>query len=252
MNKKNRLILVTNDDGYKAKGIKSLINIAKEFGDVIVVAPEKGQSGMSHSVSLGVPLYVKKSQDGFYCTGSPVDCVKIAIHKLTERKPDLVLSGINHGSNSSVSSFYSGTIGAAREASLNNIPSIGFSLLDHDEDANFEASVHFARIIIKNALANNFTGKSCFNVNIPNKPVAEIKGIKTCRQTIGKWVEEFDYGTDKNNNPAYWLTGRFSNFEPEAQDTDEWALNNNYVAIVPINTDATNYKVLEDIRQWNF
>ncbi len=252
MHKKDILILVTNDDGYQARGFAKLLNIAKEYGEVIAVAPERGQSGMSHSVSLGVALYVNKMADGYYCNGSPVDCVKLAIHELSERKPDLVLSGINHGSNSSVSALYSGTIGAAREACLNGIPSIGFSLSDHSPDADFEASEHFARIIIETALNQNITADTCLNVNIPNISLSEIKGIKTCRQTAGKWVQEFDYKKDEVGNKTYWLGGHFSNFEPEAQDTDEWALTNNYVSIVPINTDNTNYEVLKNVEKWKF
>ncbi len=252
MNKKERLILVTNDDGYRSKGIRELAKLAKEFGEVVIVAPKEVESGTSHSVTLRKPLYVNEIQDGYYCTGKPADCVKIAIHKLINRKPDLVLSGINHGSNSSVSSIYSGTIGAAREASLNGIPSIGFSLLDYMEDADFDASVHFARKIIKAALENEFTGNYCLNVNIPKLKLEEIQGIKVCRQTIGKWEEEFEYKLDENNIGAYWLKGQFKNFEPDANDTDEWALNNNYVAVVPINTDSTNYKVFDKMLNWKF
>ncbi len=257
MDKKDRLILVTNDDGYQARGIKYLTEIALEFGEVVVVAPERGQSGMSHSVSLGVPLYLNKVETGnahqsYFCSGTPADCIKIGIHKVLDRKPDLILSGINHGSNSSVSAIYSGTIGAAREGSLNGVPSIGFSLLDHSPNANFGASAHYARIIIKKALENGMPERSCLNVNIPKIPLEDIKGIKTCRQTQGKWVEEFDHRTNPYKKDYYWLTGEFSNFEPHAEDTDEWALQNNYISIVPINLDFTCYDVLGKIKEWNF
>lgn len=257
MNKKDLLILVTNDDGYQARGLEYLTKVAQEFGQVVVVAPERGQSGMSHSVSLGIPLYLNKVETGnayqsYYCSGTPADCIKIGIHKVLGRKPDIILSGINHGSNSSVSAIYSGTIGAAREGSLNGIPSIGFSLLDHSAGADFEASAHYARIIIKKALEKGMPERSCLNVNIPRVSLEEIKGIKMCRQTKGKWVEEFDHRTNPYKKDYYWLTGEFSNFEPNAEDTDEWALQNNYIAVVPINIDFTCYEVLDKIKDWNF
>ncbi len=252
MENKDRLILVTNDDGYQSKGINELIELAKEFGEVVVVAPNKVQSGTSHSVSLRRPLYVNKYEAGYYCTCKPADCVKIALHELLDRKPDLVLSGINHGSNTSVSAIYSGTIGAAREATLNGIPSIGLSLADSCEDADLTAAIHFSRIIIKTALENGIKGNNCLNVNIPSIPLQDIKGVKMCRQTRGKWQEEFEYNIDDNEKDYYLLKGEFSNFELDATDTDEWALKNNYISIVPIDTDITNYDVLNDIRTWQF
>jgi 5'-nucleotidase len=250
-----KLILVTNDDGYYARGIKRLAEIAVKFGRVIVVAPERSQSGMSHSVSLNTPLYLNKYESkhvytSYICSGTPVDCVKIALHELLGRKPDLILSGINHGSNASVSAIYSGTVAAAREGSLNGVPSIGFSLLNHAPDANFEASGHYAEIIIQKALENGIPVDTCLNVNIPDISVNEIKGIKMCRQTQGKWVEEFDHRTNPSNKDYYWLTGKFTNFEPLAEDTDEWALQNNYVSIVPIEVDLTSYTVLEELKKW--
>jgi 5'-nucleotidase len=252
-----KLILVTNDDGYYARGIKKLAEIARNFGKVVVVAPEKSQSGMSHSVSLNTPLYLNKYEisDGYssyICSGTPVDCVKIALHEVLERKPDIILSGINHGSNASVSAIYSGTVAGAREGGLNGVPSIAFSLLNHSADANFDASAHFARIIIQKALENGIPPNTCLNVNIPDIPLIEIKGIKICRQTQGKWVEEFDHRTNPSNKDYYWLTGRFSNFEPLADDTDEWALLNNYVSIVPVEIDLTSYTVLEQLKTWKF
>ncbi len=250
MKNTNRLILVTNDDGYQSKGINELVELAKEFGEVVVVAPHKVQSGTSHSVSLRRPLYVKKFEYGYYCTCKPADCVKIAVHELLDRKPDLVLSGINHGTNSSVSAIYSGTIGAAREATLNGIPAIGLSLDDASEDANFTAAIHFSRILIKKALENNISSNYCLNVNIPRIPLESIKGFKICRQTKGKWQEEFDYKVDDNANDYYLLKGEFTNFEPESTDTDEWALQNNYISIVPIDTDITNYDVLDNMQKW--
>jgi 5'-nucleotidase len=256
-NKSEKLILVTNDDGYYARGIKSLIKIAVKFGNVVVVAPERSQSGMSHSVSLNTPIYLNKYEQnseftGYICSGTPADCVKIALHEILDRKPDLILSGINHGSNASVSAIYSGTIAAAREGSLNGVPSIGFSLLNHLADANFEVASHFAEIIIEKALENGFSEQTCLNVNIPYLTKDKIKGIKMCRQTQGKWIEEFDHRTNPSNKDYYWLTGEFSNFEPLAEDTDEWALENNFISIVPIEIDSTSYTVLEQLKKWKF
>ncbi len=255
--KNKRLILVTNDDGVHAKGINELIKIATQFGEVVVVAPEKGQSGMSHSVSLNEPLYLNKikSEPGltiYSCSGTPVDSVKIALHKILDRHPDLLISGINHGSNTSVSAIYSGTIGAAREGSLNGIPSIGFSLLSHAHDADFTGSVLYAGKIIEKVIQNGIPKKTCLNVNVPNIAPEKIEGIKMCRQTSGKWVEEFDHRTSPNKKDYYWLTGKFSNFEPKATDTDEWALENNFVSIVPIEIDLTSYSVLDELNKWTF
>ncbi|MBN1252325.1 MAG: 5'/3'-nucleotidase SurE [Bacteroidales bacterium] len=255
--KEKRLILVTNDDGIDAKGIKELIKIAEKFGRVVVVAPEKGQSGMSHSVSLNEPIYLKKITSNnntlqYSCSGTPVDSVKIALHHVLDEKPDLIISGINHGSNASVSAIYSGTIGAAREGSLNDIPSVGFSLLDHSPEADFTASIIFAEKIIEKVFENGIPKRTCLNVNIPNIHENQINGIKVCRQTKGKWVEEFNHRINPNNKEYFWLTGKFSNFEPESKDTDEWALENNYVSIVPIEVDLTSYKVLDELNKWNF
>jgi len=255
--KYRKLILVTNDDGVQAKGINELIKIAGRFGEVVVVAPETGQSGKSHSVSLNEPLYLNKikSEPGltiYSCSGTPVDSVKIALHKILNRNPDLIISGINHGSNASVSAIYSGTVAAAREGSLNGVPSIGFSLLDHDQNADFTASVIYAEKIIEKTILNGIPKRICLNVNIPNIAIEKIKGVKVCRQTSGKWVEEFDFRTNPNKKDYYWLTGKFSNFEPEATDTDEWALENDFVSVVPIEVDLTSYSVLEELNKWGF
>ncbi len=256
-NKNNRLILVTNDDGIDARGINELIKIAEQYGRVVVVAPEKGQSGMSHSVSLNVPIYLQKMESEnntvkYSCSGTPVDCVKIALHHVLNEKPDLILSGINHGSNASVSAIYSGTMGAAREGSLNSVPAIAFSLLDHSLDADFSASIVYAKKIIENVLENNKNKKICLNVNFPKIAINDIKGILICRQTKGNWIEEFDYRVNPNKKEYFWLTGKFSNFEPEAQDTDEWALENNYVAIVPTMVNLTNNEELDKLNKWKW
>ncbi len=251
---KKLLILVSNDDGVFAKGLQSLIDVVKPFGQVVVVAPEKGESGMSHAISINVPLRVKKIKEEkdltiYSTTGTPVDCVKLAINQLLDREPDIIVSGINHGSNASISVIYSGTMGAAIEACLNNIPSIGFSLLNHNSDADFEMSKVYVEKIFKNVIENGLPKGTCLNVNLPDIPLNQVKGVKVCRMTKGVWKEEYDKRTDPHEKDYYWLTGNFNNFEPDEKDTDEWALNNNYVAIVPIHTDLTNYKVLEQLKK---
>ena len=256
-NKGERLILVTNDDGIEANGIKEITKIAEKFGTVVVVAPEKGQSGMSHSVSLNTPLYLNKLESEndtvkYSCSGTPADCVKIALHHILDRKPDLLISGINHGSNASVSAIYSGTIGAAREGSLNDITSIGFSLLDHDANADFSASIIYAEKIIEKVIKNGIPKRTCLNVNFPNVPENQINGVKVCRQTQGKWIEEFDRRINPYKKEYFWLTGKFTNFEPESKDTDEWALENNFVSIVPIELDLTSNTGLDELKKWKF
>ena len=250
------LIFVTNDDGYQAAGIAALIRLAAEFGDVVAVAPNESYSGMSHSITMHRPLSVNtvSCEPGieiYSCTGTPVDCVKIGFDEvLKDRVPDLVLSGINHGSNANVSVIYSGTMGAATEAALYGIPSIGLSLTDHSPAADFTASVHYGREIIARVLkmpAERIAGL-CLNVNIPNIPLDEIQGIRICRQTRGNWREDFIHRTDPNNRDYYWMSGRFYNFEQDAQESDEWALRNGYVAIVPVQMDLTDYARLDLLR----
>lgn len=255
MNKKP-LILITNDDGINAKGISALIEIAKPFGDVIVVAPQGSQSGMSSAITVKIPLHLKtiNSSNGIsklVSSGTPVDCVKLALNQVLDHKPDLLLSGINHGSNSSISVVYSGTMGAAIEGSLNGIPSIGFSLTDFSPDADFSIVEKYAPKIIENVLANGLPEYTCLNVNFPAIEVENAKGIKICRQTKGRWQAEFDKRTDPHKRDYYWLTGNFKNYEPDAEDTDEWALKNSYVSIVPVKIDFTNYDAFNHLKKWN-
>lgn len=251
------LIFVTNDDGVQAAGIAALIRLATEFGDVIAVAPDESYSGMSHAITMHHPLFVstvtcEPGLEVYSCTGTPVDCVKIGFDEiLKERIPDLVLSGINHGSNANISVIYSGTMGAATEAALYGIPSIGFSLTDHSPAADFTASVHYARKIIAQVLAmpTEQLAGLCLNVNIPDIPLADIKGIKVCRQTKGNWREDFVHRTDPHNRDYYWMSGKFYNFEHEAEDSDEWALTHGYVAVVPVKMDLTDYTRLDTLRE---
>jgi len=252
------LILVTNDDGYLAKGLHSLVEVAKKFGEVYVVCPEKSASGLSHSITLNNPLRYKQikffNDVNFYiCSGTPVDSVKLGLAKILPQKPNLILSGINHGNNSAISCFYSGTVCAAMEGSINGIHSIAFSLLDYSEDADFTASKYYAEIIIKNVLnnLNKLPTKICLNINIPKASLQEIKGIKVVRAAKGNWKEEFLERIDPANNFYYWMTGNFNNFEENATDTDEWALKNNYIAIVPLLIDLTAYEYIDKLNYFN-
>ena len=250
-------ILVTNDDGIDAGGMKELIKIAREFGDVVVISTQVPMSGMSHAITIKVPLRVKLVEEGpgykkFLTNGTPVDGVKLAFNSLLERKPDLVLSGINHGSNSSSSILYSGTMAAAMEGAINHIPSIGFSLLDYDPDADFIPSGKVAREVIQMVMDKGLPDGICLNVNIPSVPSEEIKGIRMCSQANGYWKEEFEKRTDPGGHEYYWLTGFFHNREPEGggAGTDEWALEHHYVSVVPINTDMTAYSMLKKMKSW--
>lgn len=244
--KKKPLILITNDDGYQAPGIRTLINIAKPLGRVVVVAPEKAHSGMGHAVTLENPVRLRNIEETtdyteYACSGTPVDCVKIAINNLLAENPDLIISGINHGANSSVNIIYSGTMAAAVEGALAGINSIGFSLLDFSYKADFEPSKYYIDIILRKMLGSGYEDGLCLNVNIPAVSSAEIKGIKVCRQSKGHWIEEFNEREDPHKRKYYWLTGTFHKGEENA-DTDLWALENNYVTIVPVTLDLTNHE----------
>jgi 5'-nucleotidase len=238
------LILVVNDDGITAPGIRALVEAVRPLGDVVVVAPDSPQSGMGHAITINKPLRLHKVDDifgdipSYHCSGTPADCVKIAVDKVMHRHPDLCVSGINHGSNSSINVLYSGTMSAAVEASLEGIPSVGFSLLDYRHEADFEAAAHYARIISSQILAHGLTKSTLLNVNIPNLKTNEIKGIKICRQAIAKWEEEYIQRQDPFGRDYYWLSGNFVNHD-QGTDTDEWALANGYVSIVPIQYDLT-------------
>lgn len=249
MNSKRPLILVTNDDGMFAPGIKHLVSIARQMGDVIVVAPDSPQSGQGHAITIEKPLRLNKVDvfdniDSYECNGTPVDCVKLAKHVLLkDRKIDLCLSGINHGSNASINIIYSGTMSAAMEASLDGIPSIGFSLLDYSFDADFEASTPYLRHIIEQVIENGMPKTSLLNVNIPKLPFDKIKGIKIARQSNGRWTEEFLEAKDPRGQKYYWLTGKFVN-EDDGADTDMEALDQGYISIVPSKHDLTHYEAL--------
>jgi 5'-nucleotidase len=252
---KRKLILVSNDDGVQALGLASLIDCVRSFGDVFVVAPEKGESGKSHAITISVPVRVTKHHEEkglviYSCTGTPVDAVKLAINQLLPRRPDYILSGINHGSNSSISVLYSGTMGAAIEGCLNGIPSIGFSVLDHQPNADFTLAKKIVTKVFSAVLKNGFPENICLNVNIPKIKEKDLKGIRICRQSKGVWKEEYERRVDPHHGEYFWLTGDFDNFEPEARETDEWVLKRNYVSIVPIQTDLTAYQAIDKLKSW--
>lgn len=257
MKTKRPLILVTNDDGIMAPGIASLIEVAKTLGDVVVVAPDKAQSGMGHAITINSTLRINKVNiygvlEEYSCTGTPVDCVKIAVNKILKRKPDLILSGINHGSNMSINVIYSGTMSAAVEGAIESLPSIGFSLLDDSIDANFSASKKIVKIIATQVLKNGLPKGVCLNVNIPKVKYELLKGIKVCRQAKANWIEELDERKDPAGKPYFWLTGRFENYDKGKKDTDVWALENHYVSIVPTQFDMTAHDSIEVISKWKF
>jgi len=243
--KNKPVILITNDDGVTAPGILNLVEAVKDLGKIIVVAPDKPQSGMGHAITIGHPLRLQKingieNVETWSCTGTPVDCVKLAVDKVLHRKPDLCLSGINHGANHSINVIYSGTMSAAVEAAIESIPSVGFSLLDYSIEADFTGARKYARLIVEKMLAINNEKHMILNVNIPAVPELDIKGLKICRQAYAKYEEDFVERHDPNGRRYYWLTGEFVNFD-KGKDTDVWALAHNYVSIVPVQFDLTNY-----------
>lgn len=249
-------ILVTNDDGIDSKGIRLLIETAKLFGKVTVVAPDSQQSAKSHSISSEIPISYKllKLEENlieYACSGTPVDCVKIAIHEIMEVKPDLVLSGINHGSNTSTSVIYSGTMAAAIEGCMNGIMSIGFSVNNYDYDYDFPHTKPYIENIIKQTIGNGLPEGICLNVNFPDPDLGEIKSVKVCRGANAIWKEKFIHANNKHKK-AFWLSGDFINFEPEAEDTDEFAMKHSIVSIVPVKFDFTAYSHIEKLKSQGF
>lgn len=241
---KRPVILVTNDDGITAPGIRNLIEAVKPLGDVIVVAPDSPQSGTGHAITIGQPLRLYKTDiygdiAAWQCSGTPVDCVKLARDKILHRKPDLCVSGINHGSNCSINIIYSGTMSAAMEAAIEGIPSAGFSLLDFSYDADFTVARHVAHAIAKKMLEEKLPEHTLLNVNIPIATMDTFKGLKLCRQAYAKWQEEFDHRIDPRGKDYYWMTGKFVNLD-EGDETDVEALENGYASVVPVKFDLTD------------
>jgi 5'-nucleotidase len=254
MAKKKPVILITNDDGITAPGIRNLVEAVKDLGKIVVVAPDKAQSGMGHAITIGHPLRMTKMDmfgdiEAWQTSGTPVDCVKLAVDKILHGKPDLCLSGINHGANHSINVIYSGTMSAAMEASIESIPSIGFSLLDTSVEADFDPSRYYVKKIVSSLLQQKKLDKHLLlNVNIPVAPLELIKGIKVCRQAYAKYEEDFEERKDPHGKKYYWLTGEFLNFD-KGKDTDVWALKNNYVSVVPVQFDLTNYKLKSQLEK---
>lgn len=246
------LILITNDDGITAPGINTLIEIAQEIADIIVVAPDSPQSAKAHAITVSTTLYLNKiAENKFSCSGTPVDCVKMAVHEILDRKPDLCISGINHGSNSSINVIYSGTMSAAIEAGIEGIPAIGFSLSDFSWGADFEPTKNYIRQIIQTTLKNGLPEGIILNVNFPKLPEDQIRGIKICRQANARWIERFDKRENPHGKEYYWLTGEFINYD-KGEDTDEWALDNGYVSVVPVHFDLTAHHAIQNLNTWNF
>jgi 5'-nucleotidase len=250
MSKKTKnqpVILITNDDDITSPGIRALVDAVKDFGRVVVVAPDKPQSGMGHAITIGSPLRMRKMDlfgdiESWQTSGTPVDCVKLAVDKVLHRKPDICLSGINHGANHSINVLYSGTMSAAMEASIEGIPSIGFSMMDYSYDADLSAAKQIVAKIVKEVMSKKLDKHLLLNVNIPEGIMKDIKGIKICKQAYAKYEEDFMERTDPHKKKYYWLTGVFKNFD-KSKDTDVWALKHNYVSVVPVQFDLTNYKL---------
>lgn len=251
------VILITNDDGISAPGIRSLVESVRDLGKIVVIAPDKPQSGMGHAITIGHPLRLHPVEmfggiEAYQCTGTPVDCVKLGVDKVLHRKPDICLSGINHGANHSINVIYSGTMSAAVEAAIEGIPSVGFSLLDYSIEADFTAAKKYARLIVQKMLQHRMDKHTILNVNFPAVEDKLIAGVKICRQAYAKYEEDFLERMDPHNRKYFWLTGEFVNFD-EGTDTDVWALENNYVSIVPVQFDLTNYTLKNQLeKKWKF
>ena len=249
-------ILITNDDGINAPGIRALISVMAEIGHVIVVAPDSPQSAMGHAITINSTLYLTKisaenaSIFEYSCSGTPVDCVKLAVNELMKKKPDLCVSGVNHGSNSSINVIYSGTMSAAVEAGIEGIPAIGFSLLDYEWNADFEQIKPFIKKITLEVLSKKLPESTVLNVNFPKLKFDEIKGIKICRQAKAIWMEKFDKRKTPFGKDYYWLTGEFIN-QDKGEDTDEWALSNGYISIVPVQFDLTAHHAIQQLNSWD-
>lgn len=254
---KRPLILVTNDDGISAPGIRALIAVMQELGDVVVVAPDSPQSAMGHAITINNTLHLNKISienapvTEYSCSGTPADCVKMAVNEILKQKPDLCVSGVNHGSNSSINVIYSGTMSAAVEAGIEGIPAVGFSLLDYNWDADFEQIKPFIKKIASQVLTNGLQEGTVLNVNFPKLKTQDIKGIKICRQAKAMWEEKFDKRVTPFGKEYYWLSGAFVNLD-KGTDTDEWALANDFISIVPVQFDLTAHHAIQTLNTWEF
>lgn len=245
------LIFITNDDGIEAKGLRMLVEYLCPLGEIIVAAPDGPRSGQSAAITAGIPLRITETTDipgckAYKTNGTPVDCVKLSMNNILDRRPDLLVSGINHGSNSAVSVIYSGTMGAVFEGVIQGIPSVGFSLCDHDRNADFTICRPLIVSLCQALLEKGLPQGVGLNVNFP--VVKQLKGARVCRAARGLWTEEYDRRIDPAGRPYYWLTGRFHNTEPDSTDTDEYFLAHEMASIVPVSTDRTNHDTIEQIK----
>ena len=246
------LILITNDDGIYSPGLRYLIGLMNNIGKVVVVAPDGPQSAQSHAITINKPITCEKikidegKQIEFICSGTPVDCVKLALAEILDRKPDICISGINHGSNASINVIYSGTVSAAIEASVHDIPSVGFSILDYSTTTEFKHTETHIINIVRNLLSSNLN--VCLNVNIPKYSENKIKGIKIAKQAKGKWIEDFDERVSPMGKRYFWLTGEFIK-EDESNEADQNLLDDNYISVVPIRYDLTDYSQIDDVKR---
>jgi 5'-nucleotidase len=252
---KKPTILISNDDGVTAPGLRALVDAMRPLGEIVVVAPDSPQSGMGHAVTIATPLRLDKVDvfegiETYQSSGTPADCIKLATDVVLHHKPDLVVSGINHGSNSSINVIYSGTMSAAMEGAIEGVPAIGFSLLDFSLEADMSAAAQIARLVATQVLQNSLPTGVLLNVNIPAVPYHKLNGIKICRQANAKWEEEFDHRIDPRGRKYFWLVGNFVNYD-EGDDTDEWALANNYVSVTPVKCDFTAYSAISQLKNWN-
>lgn len=250
------LIFISNDDGYKAKGLCSLIDILRPVGDLVVVAPNFSRSGSACSITSDKPIRIEnlRKEEGltvYSCTGTPMDCVKLGMEQVVSRTPDLIVAGINHGDNSAVNAFYSGTMSIVIEGCMKNVPSIGFSLCSFDKNTDFSGCSTYILKIVMAVLHNNLPSGTCLNVNFPSPDLFPYKGIRFCRQDKGHWENEWCADNHPGGLKYFWLAGKYVNDEPFSTDTDQWALTNGYVAVTPIKIDLTAYQLLADMPYWN-
>lgn len=253
MENQRPLILVSNDDGITAKGISELIKFLRPLGEIVVMAPDTPRSGTACSLTVKEPIHYQllRKEVGltvYKCSGTPTDCVKLAFHTVLERKPDLVIGGINHGDNSAVNVHYSGTMGVVMEGCLKGVPSVAFSLCSHEADADFEPAGEYIRDIVRKLLEKGLPPLTCLNVNIPN--TKELKGVRICQQSRGQWVNEWEHFAHREDTQYYWLTGEFQQTDTENEKSDCWALANDYIAITPTTVDMTAYELMDELQTW--
>ncbi len=253
MIEKKPLILVSNDDGFNSKGISELVKFLRPLGEIVVMAPDSARSGYACALTAGSPIHYQLVRKDvgvtiYKCSGTPADCIKLAMHTVLDRRPDLIIGGINHGDNSAVNVHYSGTMGVVIEGALKGIPSIGFSIDNHDPNVCFDATGPYVRQIARSVLEKGLPPLTCLNVNFPD--TQELKGVKICEQTKGQWVNEWENFAHRGDNHYYWLTGEFRNDDAENERNDHWALRHGYVAITPTTVDVTAYSLIEELKNW--